>query len=97
MKIDLKEMLEIIDVIKNEIVETMPNEIEIEDDYFWIINENDIFDYNTDPLVNEMGQISDEWMQLRRLLEPGSVPISNDLARLSSIFMFIRKNSAGIW
>jgi hypothetical protein len=98
MKIELDNLLEIIDVLKQNVAELFPDGIDIElEDFYWEIPEKLLFDPINGPGELTLGQLNEDWLELLRLLTEENIPISYDLKRLSIILQIIRIKSIGIW
>jgi len=98
VKIKTSELLEVIDILKKNILMNHPSGVDIDnDDYYWEIPENEIYNPSTQPNDLTLGQLSEDWKELLRLKEKESIPISYDLKRLAVILQVIRKESVGKW
>jgi hypothetical protein len=96
MKIKIIELKEIIDNIIERLKDVFGDEIIIEnEDYYWVIPEDEIFNPYEKPKLDSLGQITDDWEDLRRLIDKKDIPLSNDLILLGSILQAIRKNCKG--
>ena len=98
MHIKTKDLIEIIDILKINIQQTFPDEVYVdEDDFYWQIKEDQLYNLEQTPDVDELGQLSDDWSDLLRLKKKDAIPISHDLNRLAAILQIVRKKSIGIW
>lgn len=99
MKIELEELFSIIEILKAEITEHLRDgiEINIPHDYYWRINEEEVFNPENNPKSMLLGQVGDDWEELSRLLKKDSIPISYDILRLIAIFEKVRQNSKSKW
>ena len=98
MKIETEDLLKIIDLLKNNISESFPDGIEVEEeDFYWDISEDELYDPTKDPGELTLGQLSDDWSELLRLKSDDGIPISYDLKRLAVILQIVRKQSVGLW
>jgi hypothetical protein len=99
MKIDeIKKIFEILILkIENNLGENL--EFNNDQEYYWDVLENEIFNIEREIKNDELslGQISDDWGELERLLNDDEDPISYDLIRLAYLFIAIRKKSEGKW
>lgn len=100
MKIEIDDLLHVINIISENIRENFPDGIEIEnEDYYWEIDDNDLYNpyLEENDLDISMGQISFDWESLLRLKDKNSIPISYDVKRLSVMFRIINKKGYGVW
>lgn len=63
--------------------------IELTDDYYWDLPKEKLYDPYQDPCDFEMGQLSDDWSDLLKILEGKNEPIGYGLVWLSSILRAI--------
>ncbi len=92
MKIKVKDLMEIINILSESLKELPDSEIDLDvNDYFWEILENELYDplKTPDPENFGLGQISDDWTELRRLKDNKDIPITYDLKRLGNILKCI--------
>jgi len=61
------------------------NSIEISNDYYWDIPKECRYDPTQEPKDFNLGQITDDWAELLKILEGSSEPIGYALVWLSSI------------
>lgn len=97
MNINKNELLRIIKIISTEIENNLTQTIEINKDYYWDLELDKMFDIDKDPSSYTMGQISDDWESIKRLLLKDEIPISYDLVRLAYILFHLRIESKGVW
>ena len=98
MKIETTDLIDVIDGLKANLLEAFPEGINVEDeDFYWQINADELYDPTKEPEVNELGQLSDDWDELLKLKKEGRIPISYDLTRLAVILQIVRKKSIGVW
>lgn len=62
--------------------------VELDQDYYWIIGEQELYDPTRKPTDFVLGQLTDDWRELSKLLE-GQKPISYSLVWLASILRAI--------
>ena len=100
MKISAKELKLIFDSLVSKIEMNLGEKFEFEDqqEYYWDVLENEIFNIDNEIENNDfsIGQISEDWNELKRLIEDEE-PISYDLIRLAYLLIAIRKRSIGKW
>lgn len=99
------EIKEILKLLLEETELHLGDSIEIEDDYYWEVINDEIFNIDKDFVIDEsaIGQLSEDWIELKRLLKSGelsasgSIPISYDFNRIIILFLALRKKSIGTW
>lgn len=98
MKIEISDLLNVINILKHNIVDSFPDGISIDsEDFYWEISEDDLYDPAKKPDDLTIGQLSDDWAELLRLKDQENIPISYDLKRLAVILQIIRRKSIGVW
>ena len=98
MKISINELRSIFDILEKEVRLHCGEEVEIEsEDYYWEIKEDELYNPTTPPNDLMLGQISDDWMELSRLVNPSEIPVSYDLKRLGAVLEAVRVNSQNKW
>ena len=103
MKINIKELIEVIHVLEKRMKEVYPNGvIEIpDDDYYWSITDDTKYDPAETPGNLDLGQVSFDWDELLKLKDEventGRVPISYHLGCIAEILNVIKKNGSGVW
>lgn len=85
MKISVHELLEVVQILRDHLQATKPPEIEVEEDYYWQVPESERYDPYKKPGELTLGQLSDDWSELRKLLDRDRVPAGLDLIWLANI------------
>lgn len=62
--------------------------VKVDEDYYWVIGENQLYDPTHPPTDFVLGQLSDDWRELRQVLD-GAKPISYSLVWFGSILRAI--------
>jgi len=90
MKINKKKLLSIINILCKEVNENFDEDILIDnEDYYWMVKLDDKYNPLVDPKELSLGQVSDDWEDLLRLLESDEIPVSYDLFRLAEILSLV--------
>lgn len=84
MKVELEDIERMISSILLKYREFHGNEIEIENDYYWKVDENEVYVLDTDPKDFSIGQLTDDWKTLQHSFESDDL-IPYDLQRISNI------------
>ena len=95
MDIKIDELKKIIDRLLDEL-RKRNNLIKVSDeDYYWFINDEELFSPYEEPKSITLGQLSDDWSELQALLNEERDCVSRDFVSLCSILRVISKNE--IW
>ncbi len=95
MKIDIRKLQEISNKVFSHIYEMEIEEFEIIDDYYWDMAEEDLYDIQKEPSSHDLGQLSDDWRDLEKLLENNREPLASDFIDLAMILRAIGQNVTG--
>ena len=63
--------------------------IDIENDFYWVISEEKRYNAYNEPKEFTLGQLTDDWSELKQILQGENEPIAYALAWLSSILRVI--------
>lgn len=85
MNILAGEFLEVMRIIIDHLEATQPTVIDVKEDYCWHIPNSERYDPYKKPSELTLGQLSDDWSELRKLLDRDRVPAGLDLVWLASI------------
>lgn len=95
MKILLSDLEKITEALFVKIKNSGYDEVEISDDYYWnISNENRYTPYK-EPEEFTLGQLSDDWNELSKILENSEEPINYALVWLAAILRKIGEDLPG--
>ncbi|MDR2274092.1 MAG: hypothetical protein LBF27_24510 [Sphingobacterium sp.] len=98
MKIQKKEVLDVLRLLSNKINERFGDEITLgSQDYYWQMTLDEMYDVQQEPKELMIGQISDDWSELKRLLIDDDDAISYDLVRFGELLKVLKYSSSGIW
>lgn len=98
MKIQKKEVLDVLTLLSKKINENFGDEITLSSqDYYWQMTLDEMYDIQQEPKELMIGQISDDWLELKRLLANGDDAISYDLVRLGELLKLLKYSSLGVW
>ncbi len=64
-------------------------DIELDEDFYWCIPRSYAYDLTAEPDHFELGQLSDDWEEIRRMLAAESEPLGYHLVWLSAILKAI--------
>lgn len=85
MKIKISELKQGFEIVLNNLLENGIEELELEFDYYWNIEESEKYDVEKDPKEFDIGQLSDDYHELQKITSGKSEPLSYSLVWLSSL------------
>jgi len=89
MNLKISEIRAVANNLFNYLEETNREEIELDEDYYWMVSSDDAYDPAKDPEELLIGQLSDDWSELKKILQADSPPIGYALVWLSAIIRII--------
>ncbi|MGI4760325.1 MAG: hypothetical protein ACRYF0_06445 [Janthinobacterium lividum] len=89
MKITKKSLVKILEILLSKVFINSYNEIEMLEDFYWNIPDLDLYNIKDDPKELTLGQLSDDWQELVKILEKENAPTKYDLAKLSSVLRYL--------
>lgn len=84
MKININDLEKIILLLLHKLKESKGNEIELNNDFFWDIPSDELYNPYEDPKNITLGQLTDEVNEIMRLMKADEA-IAYDLKRVASI------------
>jgi hypothetical protein len=84
MKVNLNDLEKIISLLIEKLRESKGNYIEIDNDYYWDIPNEDIYKPYKEPEIFTLGQLSDDLIEIERIIE-GKDAVVYDLKRISCV------------
>lgn len=94
MKLKVSELRGVAEKLLTYLDDTGRAEIEICEDYYWIISQEEVYDPTQEPKDLTIGQLSDDWRELSAILSGKSPPIGYALVWFSAILRNIGEKSA---
>lgn len=88
MKVNIDEIQKITFLLLSKLKDNIGNEVEISNDYYWNIPNEELFNPYEQPKGLTLGQMADDIEEVQRLLEYDN-PIIYDLKRIASILTAI--------
>jgi hypothetical protein len=88
MKISVDEIQKITSLLLSRLKESRGDEIEVTNDYYWDISDEELYNPYEEPKNITLGQLSDDIEEIQRLVNSDDV-IMYDLKRLAVIFKAI--------
>ena len=93
MNLKVSELRAIVNRLFTYLEETGRSEFEISEDYYWFIEEDEVYDPLKEPKALTMGQLSDDWNELSDILKGESPPIGYAFVWLSAILRIVGEKS----
>ena len=84
MRVNIDELQKIISLLLKKLKDSKGNEIELNNDYYWDISMEEIYNPYTEPKNISLGQLSDDLDEIKRLLHSDDA-IAYDLKRFANI------------
>ncbi|TAF30288.1 MAG: hypothetical protein EAZ57_11885 [Cytophagales bacterium] len=84
MKVNIDEIQKITSLLLSKLKESKGNEIEISNDYYWDISQDELYSPYEEPKKITLGQLSDDLEEVQRLIKSDDA-VMYDLKRLSNI------------
>jgi len=84
MKVNIDEIQKITSLLLSKLKESKGNEIEINNDYYWEISNEELYNPYEEPRNITLGQLSDDLDEVHRLLQSDDA-IMYDLKRIAGI------------
>jgi hypothetical protein len=84
MKINIDELSETVSILLLKLKESKGTEIELTNDYFWDIPEEELYRVSDDPKDLSIGSLVFDWEQVKKALQSDEA-IPYDLQRISNI------------
>lgn len=89
MQIDLAELKQIIDRLFNHIMETREvKSFAFEKEYYWNIPSRDVYEFE-EPKELDIGNLSDDWEFLSKLLRPENQPVAYQFTQLAPLLRYL--------
>lgn len=88
---DLRDILnKLLDEVENEGV----TKIELDEDLYWCLSDEDAYDLDNEPSEFLVGQLSDDWGHLIKVGDESLHPVTHGLSWASSILKFVSRKLA---
>ena len=92
MKINVEDLRSVSNILLDHIKENGYEVIEIQEDYYWNIPKQEKYNNFEDPSNLDIGQLSDDWNELQKLLSSQKDPLAYHLVWLAAILRVIGEN-----
>lgn len=95
MKVNVAELRIVANKLLDHLEATGHAEVGVDVDFYWEISSKQRYEPYVEPGPLSMGQLSDDWTELKRIAEGQALPVSYALVWLASILRRIGETSAG--
>ncbi len=85
MKVNIEELEKVISLLLSNLRESIGNEVELNNDYYWAISEEKLYNPYENPIDLTLGQLSDDLKEIQRLYKSDDDAVPYDLERVASI------------
>ena len=92
MKVNLEDLQSVSKILFRHLKQNGFEVIEIHEDYYWNIPKSEKYDPNRDPSDLDLGQLSDDWNELQKILSSQKEPIAYHFVWLAAILRVIGEN-----
>jgi hypothetical protein len=96
MRLELAKLHEAMELIFKHLAELGYEYVEIPHDYYWDVMTPERYDPYNEPVQElALGQLSDDWFELEKILRKENDPINYDLVRLSALLRAVGEEALG--
>lgn len=95
MTVTTSELRRLFDVLMSYLEETGRSEFDIQEDYYWNINREELYNTQSEPVEMNLGQLSDDWANMKKVIDGESEPIGYHLVWLAPVLREIGETN--IW
>jgi hypothetical protein len=88
-RIQIAELKRITNQLLDHIEKSEVESVEISADYYWHVPKDERYDHYKKPAELSIGQLSDDWMELKKILDGENKPIAFALVWLSNILRYV--------
>ena len=85
MKIDIIQLRTACDILWEHLRDLGIDSVNIPHDYYWSVSRQDAYRLDSEPATLVVGQLSDDWQAIQRVLEPDRDAIAYDFVKVSAI------------
>lgn len=89
MEVILDDLQEIFEVLLQNIREKGVESVFLDIDYYWNVPQDQIYDPYNKPDELDLGQLSDDWQELKRVIQAKKEPLGYHLVWLAAILRAI--------
>ena len=89
LKVNVDDLRRMSDTLLSYLEKTDRTEFEIPHDYYWWIDQEEVYDPQRDPKVEQLGQLSEDWTRLSEIAAGDEPPIGYALVWLSAVLRVV--------
>ena len=89
MRITIDELEAMTRVLFDHLRRTERGTIDVSQDYYWHIPKEQRYDAHSNPTAFTLGQLSDDWSELRKIASGQNDPIAYGLVWLSAVLLYV--------
>lgn len=95
LRFSLDELERITQILFKHLRDSGKLEFELTDDHYWHISKDERYNPEATPKALDLGQLTDDLSQLRKVASGQSEPLAFDLTELASILTFVGEEIVG--
>jgi hypothetical protein len=95
LRIAVSDLRRAVDVVAAHLEATGQVEFVLEEDFYWHVPQATRYDNQIQPEVLDLGQLSDDWMEVSAILAGEKPPIGYALVWLASLMLCVGERSRG--
>ena len=92
MRVEISQLHSIVEILFDHLEEEGITIVEVPEDFYWNIPKESKYDPYTKPSQFSMGQLTDDWQELKKLLDSRHDPLGYDFVWLASLLRAIGEN-----
>lgn len=86
MQVDVHELKQIVNRLLEWVIAEYGQRLDLPDHFYWNIPEYQLYNMEREPTALDVGQLSDDWLEIRKLLDEEREPIRHEFVLLAAIF-----------
>lgn len=95
MKISIRELREVSNSLLDHIESLGVTEVDIDEDYYWTIPKEQLYDPARDDVSPSLGQLTDDWNELQLIRRHERPPVALALGWLASVLRAVGERVLG--
>lgn len=95
MRVSTDELRQAMEVLLRHLEETGQKEFQIDEDFYWSVPKEALYDQYEPPGELSIGQLTSDWDEVKEILERRKEPIGYALVWLSSVLRAIGEKTRG--
>jgi hypothetical protein len=95
VKVSIRELREVSTALFDHVESLGVTEVEVDDDYYWSIPKEELYDPARDSVSPSLGQLTDDWNELQMIRRRERPPVALALTWLASVLRAIGERVIG--